>query len=157
MNKYLCILNFNNETARFNSIWKYLFNDSLCWLGGLFTHFFQRSRFTYESGRHVRMRLTSLCHQLQLVKMFSSNTWNHVNVTGIILHFYSLGELVRHGENGLVFDSAEMLTDQLLSWFHDYPNNESQHQIFRKNLLSFQNVRWHSAWVSTAWPRLSDI
>jgi len=73
------------------------------------------------------------------------------------INYNCLGELVRHGENGLVFDSAEMLTDQLLSWFHDYPNNESQHQIFRKNLLSFQNVRWHSAWVSTAWPRLSDI
>jgi len=73
------------------------------------------------------------------------------------INYNCLAELVRHNENGLVFDSAEMLTAHLLDWFHNYPNSKSQHQVFRENLLSFQNVRWHSAWLTTAWPHLSNI
>jgi len=73
------------------------------------------------------------------------------------INYNCLGELVRHNENGLVFDSAKVLTDQLLDWFKNYPDNQSQHQVFRKNLLSFQNMRWHPAWMTTAWPCLSDI
>jgi len=74
------------------------------------------------------------------------------------IDYNCLGELVRDGENGLVFDSAQTLAAQLLDWFRNHPNNDSHHEVFRKNLLSFQNSkRWHPAWKATALPRLSEV
>ena len=85
-----------------------------------------------------------------LVKLFRNEYY-----AGLLL--CSLEELVRDGENGRIFHSADMLADQLLDWFCDFPNNESARNEYKKKLSSFQNQRWHSAWMATAWPHLSSI
>lgn len=68
---------------------------------------------------------------------------------------FSLSELVRHEENGFVFENAEELSEQLLSWFAHYPNNISLVNIketFQKNLRDFQSIRWNENWNKHALP-----
>ncbi|XP_014472570.1 PREDICTED: chitobiosyldiphosphodolichol beta-mannosyltransferase-like [Dinoponera quadriceps] len=53
-------------------------------------------------------------------------------------NFDCLSELVEHNENGLVFENETELAQQLKTWFHDFPNNETQRQLeekFRQNLV----------------------
>lgn len=68
---------------------------------------------------------------------------------------FSLSELVRHEENGFVFENPEELSEQLLSWFSHYPNNISLVNIketFQKNLREFQTIRWNENWNKHALP-----
>ncbi|XP_073816887.1 ALG1, chitobiosyldiphosphodolichol beta-mannosyltransferase [Musca autumnalis] len=69
--------------------------------------------------------------------------------------FKCLNELVRSGQNGFIFQSHQELAEQLLFWFENFPSNPSlveSKEIFRKNMLSFQNLRWHDNWTNVALP-----
>lgn len=64
--------------------------------------------------------------------------------------FKCVGELVRHGENGLVFSDASQLSSMLIDWFSRFPNN--RHEKFEKGIAEFQSIRWHQAWVEKCKP-----
>ncbi|XP_054285417.1 chitobiosyldiphosphodolichol beta-mannosyltransferase [Macrosteles quadrilineatus] len=67
------------------------------------------------------------------------------------LHFQCLEELVRHGENGLVFKDSCELAKQLQDWFTGFPSHSS-HQKFAKAITEFQSLRWHENWKVQAMP-----
>lgn len=65
--------------------------------------------------------------------------------------FFSLSELVKHNENGMIFLNDKELAEQLKSYFANFPNNNIQHQLdkkFREELHEFQKNRWHGNWTS---------
>ncbi|XP_053998095.1 chitobiosyldiphosphodolichol beta-mannosyltransferase [Hylaeus anthracinus] len=66
-------------------------------------------------------------------------------------NFKCLPELVIHYENGMIFSNEKELTTHLISWFENFPNNESQHKLdekFRRELRNFQENRWDGNWTS---------
>lgn len=70
-------------------------------------------------------------------------------------NFNCLYELVKHEINSYVFKDNNELTQQLLKWFDNYPNNEQQQQIERKfktKLHKFQETRWEKNWQQHAYP-----
>lgn len=60
----------------------------------------------------------------------------------------SVGELVKNGENGLVFKDATELSAQLIEWFSGFPHKEQTQ--FEKHIKAFQSVRWHQNWIQQA-------
>lgn len=67
----------------------------------------------------------------------------------------SLDELVRDKETGFVFKNEDELAEQLLDWFHDFPNNTKTlkiKQTIDTNLKKFQELRWQENWNKIAWP-----
>ncbi|XP_054417064.1 chitobiosyldiphosphodolichol beta-mannosyltransferase-like [Pongo abelii] len=60
------------------------------------------------------------------------------------VNFKCLHELVKHGENGLVFEDPGELAAQL------------QLNQFRKNLRESQQLRWDESWVQTVLPLVMD-
>ena len=63
--------------------------------------------------------------------------------------FSCLSELVRDGENGLVFRSAPQLAEQLLSLFSGFPRGEpsaSRLRSLRAGVTQFQHVQWQDNW-----------
>lgn len=70
-------------------------------------------------------------------------------------NFKCLSELVKHNENGMVFLNDKELAIQLISWFEDFPNNNTQCKLdkkFREELHKFQKNRWHGNWTSIVLP-----
>lgn len=67
-------------------------------------------------------------------------------------NFKCIGELVRHKENGLVFNNSNELLDQLKSLLKGFPKSCKQLDSFRKNLSRFQEIRWHSQWKKLVLP-----
>ncbi|XP_058797980.1 chitobiosyldiphosphodolichol beta-mannosyltransferase [Phymastichus coffea] len=70
-------------------------------------------------------------------------------------NFKCLHELVRHNENSLVFSDVNQLSDQLISWFKNFPNDAEQQETnkkFKKELSVFQQNRWHDNWRQTVLP-----
>jgi len=69
------------------------------------------------------------------------------------LHFQCLEELVRHGENGLVFRDSCELAAQLCDWFTGFPTGDrSRRQRFDTAVAEFQSLRWHDNWTLQAQP-----
>lgn len=68
----------------------------------------------------------------------------------------SIGELVKHGKNGFVFETYLELSQQILTWFHDFPNNAtlvSVKEEFNKRIHEeFQSIRWDDNWIEHALP-----
>lgn len=65
--------------------------------------------------------------------------------------FKCLSELVRHNENGFVFENETELAQQLKMWFQDFPDNETQQQLrknFQQNMFTSQLYcnDWHGNW-----------
>ena len=70
-------------------------------------------------------------------------------------NFKCLNELVKHNVNSLVFSNAEELSNQIQSWFINFPDNFEQQQIisqFKNELSIFQQHRWHINWTSKVLP-----
>lgn len=70
------------------------------------------------------------------------------------LHF-SLSELVEDGENSFIFSTPQELSQQILNWFEDFPNNDKQKQTevkFKNALQTFQELRWRENWNKVAAP-----
>ncbi|KAK2727758.1 hypothetical protein QYM36_008297 [Artemia franciscana] len=70
--------------------------------------------------------------------------------------FPCIGELVKHGENGLVFETCQELGYQIANWFEGFPEKSPSEYYFRQNLESFQKVRWHDNWMKNALPILTN-
>ena len=63
-----------------------------------------------------------------------------------------LTELVRHGENGLVFSTSEQLANQLYDLFQDFPSDTPLLTHLRHNALECGRIRWLEGWKREAQP-----
>lgn len=68
------------------------------------------------------------------------------------VHFKCLDELVKHQENGLVFDTSEQLSQQIMELLEGFPSKSAKLALFRKNLDEFQSTRWQPCWEKTVLP-----
>lgn len=69
---------------------------------------------------------------------------------------YSLHELVKHEENGLVFEDSEELAVQLQMLFSKFPDPAGKLHQFRKSLRESEQLRWDESWERTVLPLISD-
>ncbi|XP_034194976.2 chitobiosyldiphosphodolichol beta-mannosyltransferase [Osmia lignaria lignaria] len=70
-------------------------------------------------------------------------------------NFECLSELVNHEQNGMIFSSYKELTQQLRTWFENFPHNDAQQKLdkkFRKELHKFKEDQWHDNWISIVLP-----
>ncbi|XP_055991121.1 chitobiosyldiphosphodolichol beta-mannosyltransferase [Sorex fumeus] len=72
------------------------------------------------------------------------------------VNFRCLHELVKHEENGLVFEDAAQLAAQLQMLFSKFPDPASKLCQFRKNLRDSALPRWDESWEQTVRPLLAD-
>lgn len=70
--------------------------------------------------------------------------------------FKSLSELVKHDQNGLVFNSESELAQQLQKLLHGFPDQCALLEKFRDNLKAFQEVRWSNVWEESVLPIFSS-
>lgn len=70
--------------------------------------------------------------------------------------FKCIDELVKHGENGLVFKDDMELAHCMKALLEDFPAKQKLN-TFRNNLKSFQGVRWHQYWRTIVLPIINDI
>ncbi|XP_052615363.1 chitobiosyldiphosphodolichol beta-mannosyltransferase isoform X3 [Peromyscus californicus insignis] len=73
------------------------------------------------------------------------------------VNFKCLHELLRHGENGLVFKDAEELAAQLQMLFSKFPDPAGKLNQFRKELRESQQLRWDESWQRTVLPLVTHI
>ena len=71
--------------------------------------------------------------------------------------FEALEELVRHNENGLVFEDSEELAQDLIDWFRSGEDKEDVRERLRKEVTKFATLRWKEYWRLTALPVLKEI
>uniref|UniRef100_A0A8C9TWM1 Chitobiosyldiphosphodolichol beta-mannosyltransferase n=1 Tax=Scleropages formosus TaxID=113540 RepID=A0A8C9TWM1_SCLFO len=67
----------------------------------------------------------------------------------------SLDELVKHDENGLVFQDAEELAQQLRELLWKFPQTQGRLARFRKTLRESGQQRWDESWDQTVLPLLA--
>uniref|UniRef100_A0A182JSJ5 Glycosyl transferase family 1 domain-containing protein n=1 Tax=Anopheles christyi TaxID=43041 RepID=A0A182JSJ5_9DIPT len=75
------------------------------------------------------------------------------------IHFDCIDELVKHGENGFIFQHHQELADQIGRWFYDFPSNialANMKQDIQKHLKQFQTLRWNENWKNIALPVLKN-
>uniref|UniRef100_A0A2K5M4I3 ALG1 chitobiosyldiphosphodolichol beta-mannosyltransferase n=1 Tax=Cercocebus atys TaxID=9531 RepID=A0A2K5M4I3_CERAT len=72
------------------------------------------------------------------------------------VNFKCLHELVKHEENGLVFEDSEELAAQLQMLFSNFPDPAGKLNQFRKNLRESEQLRWDESWVQTVLPLVMD-
>ncbi|XP_053694133.1 chitobiosyldiphosphodolichol beta-mannosyltransferase [Sabethes cyaneus] len=80
---------------------------------------------------------------MKIVDMFGSG------LPVCAIKFQCLEELVRHGENGFVFDNAAELSELICTWFRNFPNNFAiinHKEVINQNLTKFQQLRWDENW-----------
>ena len=66
--------------------------------------------------------------------------------------FNCLDELVRHGENGNVFQDEHQLADQLWQLLNEFPQQQAELCKLRKGAEKFQKLRWEDNWQMCAYP-----
>ena len=66
--------------------------------------------------------------------------------------FECLDELVQHGVNGLVFQDAEMLADQIFDLFEDFPEKKDKLDALADG-VGFK-LSWHENWIKHALPTI---
>lgn len=91
--------------------------------------------------------------------MFQHNCYsnNFAHFSSILSN--SIDELVEHGKNGFVFDTYLELSQQILTWFYDFPNDAtllSVKEEFSQRLQEFQSLRWDENWNENALPAFSN-
>lgn len=65
--------------------------------------------------------------------------------------FYSIHELVRNGENGLLFKTSQQLSEHLLNIFENFPEENQKLISFRNHLKqNFLKIRWNQSWNENA-------
>ncbi|KAF0881202.1 chitobiosyldiphosphodolichol beta-mannosyltransferase isoform X1 [Crocuta crocuta] len=72
------------------------------------------------------------------------------------VNFQCLHELVKHEENGLVFEDSEELVAQLQMLFSAFPDPAGKLSQFRQNLRESEQLRWDESWKQTVLPLLMD-
>ncbi|KAM5151922.1 chitobiosyldiphosphodolichol beta-mannosyltransferase [Mantella aurantiaca] len=68
------------------------------------------------------------------------------------VNFKCLHELVKHKENGLIFEDSEELAKQLKMFFTHFTSDSSKLKPFRQNLRESKQMRWDEAWDVTVLP-----
>lgn len=68
------------------------------------------------------------------------------------MFYYSLDELVQKDVNGFVFDTAEELSEQLLSAFKSFPNDQKTLKKFCQNVDKFRERTWDISWDEIVLP-----
>lgn len=64
-----------------------------------------------------------------------------------------IGELVSHGTNGLLFDSASKLAAQLVALFEGFPNKESALlRRLQESVASTSALTWEQSWEKIVLP-----
>ncbi|XP_041943570.1 chitobiosyldiphosphodolichol beta-mannosyltransferase [Alosa sapidissima] len=71
------------------------------------------------------------------------------------IHFECLHELVKHEENGLIFQDSNELATQLKLLLCDFPSSEGKLGLFRRNLRASGQQRWDENWDQTVLPILT--
>jgi len=70
---------------------------------------------------------------------------------------FSLNELVRHNENGLVFSNENQLAMHIMTWFKNFPLQTCEQRTrFCKEIDNFRAVDWHTNWMNNAYPIFSN-
>uniref|UniRef100_A0ABI7W9G9 Chitobiosyldiphosphodolichol beta-mannosyltransferase n=1 Tax=Felis catus TaxID=9685 RepID=A0ABI7W9G9_FELCA len=72
------------------------------------------------------------------------------------VNFQCLHELVKHDENGLVFEGSEELAAQLQMLFSAFPDPTGKLSQFRQNLRESEQLRWDESWKQTVLPLVMD-
>uniref|UniRef100_A0A9L0IZ75 ALG1 chitobiosyldiphosphodolichol beta-mannosyltransferase n=1 Tax=Equus asinus TaxID=9793 RepID=A0A9L0IZ75_EQUAS len=72
------------------------------------------------------------------------------------VNFPCLHELVKHEENGLVFEDSEELAVQLQMLLSEFPDPAGKLSQFRVNLRESEQLRWDESWKQTVLPLLMD-
>ncbi|XP_013196971.2 chitobiosyldiphosphodolichol beta-mannosyltransferase [Amyelois transitella] len=63
--------------------------------------------------------------------------------------FRCLDELVKNGKNGYIFKNSHELSELIINWFQEFPNNKVQNAKVEKmkaELADFQKSRWEENW-----------
>ncbi|KAM4697998.1 chitobiosyldiphosphodolichol beta-mannosyltransferase isoform 2-T2 [Rhinophrynus dorsalis] len=68
------------------------------------------------------------------------------------INFKCLHELVKHEENGLIFEDSQDLAEQLKILFGNFTSNSSKLKTFRQNLRVAKQMRWDESWDQTVLP-----
>src|SRR5262249_45017051 len=63
-----------------------------------------------------------------------------------------LAELVRHGENGLVFSTSEQLAEQLCDLFQSFPSDAPLLDHLHRNAVESGRRHWLEGWQTEAQP-----
>ncbi|XP_025714872.1 chitobiosyldiphosphodolichol beta-mannosyltransferase [Callorhinus ursinus] len=72
------------------------------------------------------------------------------------VNFRCLHELMKHEENGLVFEDSEELAAQLQMLFSKFPDPAGKLNQFRKNLRESEQLRWDESWKQMVLPLVMD-
>ncbi|XP_069839759.1 chitobiosyldiphosphodolichol beta-mannosyltransferase isoform X2 [Dendropsophus ebraccatus] len=72
------------------------------------------------------------------------------------VNFKCLHELVRHNENGLIFEDSKELAAQLKMLFKDFTSNSGKLKLFRRNIHKSKQIRWDESWDQTVLPIFRD-
>ncbi|XP_071976888.1 chitobiosyldiphosphodolichol beta-mannosyltransferase isoform X2 [Engystomops pustulosus] len=72
------------------------------------------------------------------------------------VNFKCLHELVKHNENGLIFEDSRELAAQLKMLFMDFTSDSSKLKQFRRNLQVSKQMRWDESWDQTVLPVLRE-
>eukprot|EP01083_Nonionella_stella_P126573 383183_1 len=68
------------------------------------------------------------------------------------IDFACISELVRHNENGYVFQDSAQLAEQIMSLLKEFPEKTDRLDRFRNEIQKFQRVRWTDSWQQHALP-----
>ncbi|XP_028267577.1 chitobiosyldiphosphodolichol beta-mannosyltransferase [Parambassis ranga] len=71
------------------------------------------------------------------------------------IHFNCLHELVKHGENGLIFKDSPELAEQLKSLLSEFPSTDGRLDVFRRNLNMSRGQRWDDNWDHNVLPLIN--
>lgn len=66
------------------------------------------------------------------------------------MDFSCISELVKDGENGMVFKSKEELATQLYSLLSGFPQHAELLDSLQKGTEQFRQVRWSTNWKENA-------
>ena len=69
----------------------------------------------------------------------------------LAINFSCLNELVIHNKNGLVFDNATQLSEQIITMLSDFPQCTLLNNL-RLNVKDFQKHTWYQAWDENVLP-----
>ena len=95
------------------------------------------------------MSLT-LSHGLQVVDMFGCG------LPVCAKAFSCIGELVRDGQDGLLFSSPQQLAEQWQALLQGFPHQSVRLQAMAQQVQQRHQQRWQDAWRQTVLPVISQ-
>ena len=91
--------------------------------------------------------LISLRWRVQVLDMFGCG------LPVCAIKYSCIGELVKDGQNGLLFDCSQQLAEQLLQLLVGFPRSPSRQLLKLTDAVASKcGTRWDEAWTQTAQP-----